>query len=318
MVCKICGNEKKNIVYHVKERQINKGDKFRYLYCSRCGTLQLYDDIDNIGDYYAGDYYSFHMKGSGKILAPMIIKKTFIYFISHCTFWLPNIWENILRDIMNSLMLLYGTCVRTKSAILDVGGGNGKWLDTLYHWGFRNLSCIDLFSQSPFNTVKFRQCDIRDISDGARYDLITFHHSFEHMPDPESVLRKVKKILNPDGVCLIRIPVCECEAWDVYHENWYQIDAPRHYYLYTERALRMLCERAGLQIYKVVYDSGLGQFIISENYKNTDLSLKEIQEKTRKEQKKFRRKKWSLNKSGKGDQAAFYIKHREAIKCYGN
>lgn len=191
-------------------------------------------------------------------------------------------------------------------------------MDTLYNWGFRNLSGIDLFSQNSFNTIKFRQCDIRDLSDEVQYDLITFHHSFEHMSDPESVLCKVKKLLNPSGVCLIRIPLCECAAWNRYHENWYQIDAPRHYYLYTERALHILCEKAGLQVYKVVYDSGSGQFIISENYKNTDLSLKEIQEKTKQERKKFRRKKWSLNKLGKGDQAAFYIKHREATKDYGN
>lgn len=318
MICKICGNEEKNMVYNVKERQLNKGDEFRYLYCSRCGTLQLYDEIDNIEKYYPSNYYSFHMKGSGKIFVPMVIKKTCVRFISNCPFWLPGILENLLRDIMYSLMLLYGTCVKSESAILDVGGGNGRWLDTLYHWGFQNLSCIDLFSQSSFHTITFRQCDIRDLDDEIQYDLITFHHSFEHMSEPESVLHKIKKILNPDGVCLIRVPVCECEVWNIYHENWYQIDAPRHYYLYTERAMRMLCEKVGLQVYKVVYDSGLGQAIISEYYEKTDLSLKEIQEKTKQEQKKFRRKKWSLNKSGKGDQAAFYIKHKEAIKKYGN
>lgn len=312
--CKICGNGEKNLIYKIKERQINKGEVFRYLYCSHCGTLQLYDEIDDIGNYYPNDYYSFHMKGRGlQRFLPMIIKKDFTYFISNSPVELPSILENILRDIMGSLMQVYGTHVKLESAILDVGGGNGKWLYALYRWGFRNLTCIDLFAHNSFHGIKHMQCDIKDVSDDTQYDLIAFHHSFEHMPDPELVLRKVKNILSPTGVCLIRIPICECKAWDIYHENWYEIDAPRHYYLYTERALRILCERVGLQICRIVYDSKPGQFIISEKYKSTDLSLGEIEQKIKWKRIVFRIGAWRINKLGQGDRAAFYVKHRDAV-----
>ena len=308
--CKICGNNVNNTFFHVQERQLNRGGEFLYLYCERCGTLQLDEKVSNIGDYYPKDYYSFHLKETRKILLPKNIKKKCVTAISNCSYKIPFTVESILRDSHISLGFLIATNVKLKSAILDVGGGNGKWLNALSHWGFQNLTCIDLYCENAFSGVKFIQCDIRDLDDMTKYDLITFHHSFEHMEEPESVLDKVNKLLNPSGVCIIRIPVCECEAWNIYHENWYQIDAPRHTFLYTERSMRMLCERVGLTISRVIYDSKPGQFFISEEYKNTDLNLKEIDKKTKLKRMIFRKRTWDANKSGKGDSAAFYITHK--------
>lgn len=312
--CRICGNTSHNVMYDVKERQLNRGESFPYLYCGQCGTLQLVETVEDVGQYYADNYYSFQVRSSQRRGLPMVIKKCCAAFVTKCSFWLPAALENFLREYAGSLMTLYGTKLKLSSSILDVGGGNGRWLNALSQWGFRNLTCIDLFcKESPFKSIDFKQCDIKDLDAAAKYDCITFNHSFEHMPDPEPVLRKVRELLSADGVCLIRIPVCECAAWDKYKENWYQIDAPRHYYLYTERAMRDLCSKLDLKITKVIFDSGLTQFINSEYYQNTDLSLKEVQEKARLEKagekKSFKKTRNRLNKTGKGDQAAFYIRH---------
>lgn len=164
----------------------------------------------------------------------------------------------------------------------------------------------------PFHSIDFRQCDIGELDSTNKYDFIMFSHSFEHMPDPKRILAKVKDLLSFNGICLIRIPICECEVWEKYQEDWYQIDAPRHYYLYTERALKNLCAEVGLEIFKVVYDSGVKQFVISEYYRKTKLSLKEIEEKIiERDLKQFRRRVRKLNKLKKGDQAAFYIRHKK-------
>ena len=39
----------------------DEGEAFPYLYCGRCGTLQLNERIKDIGKYYREDYYSFHL-----------------------------------------------------------------------------------------------------------------------------------------------------------------------------------------------------------------------------------------------------------------
>ena len=148
--CSICGNTEDNKLYKVQERQLNQGDFFQYLYCPQCGTLQLYEEVENLSQYYQDNYYSFNVKARRKKSLPMFIKKSCSKLIVNCPFMLPSLMENFLRDKMGSLFLLYGTKVKLASAILDVGGGNGKWLDILSQWGFSNLTCIDLFcKRSP-------------------------------------------------------------------------------------------------------------------------------------------------------------------------
>ena len=37
----------------IKERILNKGDRFHYFLCSRCQTLQLADSVEDIGYFYS-------------------------------------------------------------------------------------------------------------------------------------------------------------------------------------------------------------------------------------------------------------------------
>lgn len=120
--CRICGNTSNNRLYDVKERQLNKGASFQYMHCGRCGTLQLVDKVENIGEYYEDSYYSFQVKSLQRRDLPMLIKKLCVGFVVNCLFWLPGSLENFMREHVGSLMILYGTKIRLNSAVLDVGG----------------------------------------------------------------------------------------------------------------------------------------------------------------------------------------------------
>src|SRR5256885_2327700 len=69
------------------------------------------------------------------------------------------------------------------------------------------------------------------------WNMVMFNHSFEHLPEPVQVLRRVARLLSPDGVCVIRIPVAGSYAWRRYREDWVQLDAPRHLFLHTTASL---------------------------------------------------------------------------------
>ena len=275
-ICKICGNNKNNETYVVQERMINRGDRFHYLYCSKCKTLQLNDTVQNLASFYPTNYEPFQKRIKSNHI-PLWIKDIYVYIMSRIT--LPEFVKLLYRRFDKSgVAELYKTAVDRKCKVLDVGAGNGTFGKQLKELGFSYVKCVDLYCMTPlYSDIDFINGDIFDV-DG-KFDFITLHHSFEHMHEPSKILAKVRDLLSDDGLCLIRIPVSNSSAWEEYHENWYQIDAPRHLYLYSTKAMNLLCSEAGLIIEKIIFDSNPDQFYISKAYRDTNDSLFEIKSK---------------------------------------
>ena len=181
--------------------------------------------------------------------------------------------------------------------------------------GYKNVTCIDLFCKnSMYSNIKFINCSITDLDDDEKFDIITMNSSFEHMNNPHEVLNKVNQLLNNNGLCLIKIPIDGNEAWKRYKENWFQIDAPRHYFLYLPKAMRIMCEKHGLTVENILYYSGNKQFFISKMYKDSDMNFKEaiaaFNALPKREKVKYEKEAEFADKQKKGDVAWFYIKHK--------
>jgi hypothetical protein len=147
------------------------------------------------------------------------------------------------------------------------------------------------------------------------WDLITYHHSFEHISAPLEELQKVRELLSETGKCIIRIPVVDSYAWEHYRTDWVQLDAPRHFFLYSLKSFTLLAEKAGLMVEKVEFDSTAFQFWGSEQYKkdiplDSDRSYHVCQQTsvfTSKELREFKRRSIALNRDHAGDQVIFYL-----------
>lgn len=307
--CRICGNMSNNKLFLVKERMINKGDVFEYFLCSSCGTLQMKSfEISNMGEYYSEKYYSFDEN-------QLLNNKSQIKNIFHKVLFFTLLYIPMPRRVTEKCwerfahyMYLKGTRVTNDSKILDVGCGSGKWLNFLSCIGFKKLYGIDKYCKCPLDGFEFNTTDIMHYSQND-FDVITFHHSFEHMENPIEVLARVKELLKSTGICIIRIPVCGGEMWEEYQTNWYQIDAPRHYFLYSQKGFEVLCKKSGFSVERIIYDSMPTQYIISEYYKDTDLSLDEICSRISvQENEKFRKRTQIANRNQEGDMAIFYIR----------
>lgn len=143
------------------------------------------------------------------------------------------------------------------SRILDIGCGVGTLLVRLKEFGFSDLIGIDPFISADIiypNGVKIWKKDIYGCI-GQQYDCIMLHHSFEHMTEPENVFSKLKDMLSDKGRILIRIPLCDSYAWRKYGTDWWQLDAPRHFYLHTVKSISLLSAEFGLQIENIYYNS---------------------------------------------------------------
>ena len=142
------------------------------------------------------------------------------------------------------------------------------------------------------------------------------HHSLEHMQNPYETFQTIFELLNTKGVCVVRIPIVSSYAWRYYGTNWVQLDAPRHLFLHSVESMKILIQKAGFYLDKIIYDSSDFQFWASEQYaKNIplfdDRSYLVNPNKSnfsKSEISAFVKHSKKLNSIEQGDQAVFYLK----------
>lgn len=310
--CKICGNEKNNKIFSVREMMFGFRDKFQYLECDNCKCLQLINIPKDFSKYYPEDYYSIKKEDKNNFLSFLkekLKEKRDLYGIGRKG-TLGKIFFKIRPRYDYFSIFKY---IQKNKKILDVGCGNGHLLKRLNKLEYLNLTGVDPFIEKTEllnKKIRLIKGDIFNIEE--KFDVIMFHHSFEHISNPLEVLKQTEKLLNEKGICIIRIPTVPNLAWEKYKENWFQLDAPRHIFIHSKKSLEILAKKAKLKIDKVVFDSTFNQFLASELYKKDIPLIKQNYKKyfTKKEIKKAKSLAKKMNEERKGDQAIFYLSHK--------
>lgn len=187
-----------------------------------------------------------------------------------------------------------------------MGCGDGWRLLCLRQIGFQDLLGVDPYLEQDItydNGLTVRKSELSEV-DG-EWDVIMFHHSFEHVPDPLATLNAAARLLKTGGICLLRVPTVSSYAWDHYREHWYQIDAPRHFYLHSRRSIAILADKSSFDLRSILFDSTIDQFWRSElNLHADDPTPFNVD---RRMKRRWKAMAAALNHEGRGDQAAFYL-----------
>src|SRR3989338_4565517 len=149
-----------------------------------------------------------------------------------------------------------------KVRVLDVGGGNGQFLEWL---GVDNGTVLDISKsglkearQRGFKTV---QADVQEkypVPENS-FDAVICFETIEHIEKPVGMLRQIKRCLKPGGVLVLGVPNLPADG--VHHKKrWYLGDA-----------LEAL-QGAGLKVSEIRYTPG---FLEKETF-NEIVKLKSI------------------------------------------
>lgn len=307
--CKICGNEKQNKTHAAKEMMFGYRDVFLYFQCAECDCLQIEHIPKNMDKYYSDNYYSYQAspyKNKFKKLLAVLRNKYALFGVGVIGKLLYIMAPDKRLRSLSSLSITRDT------SILDVGCGAGRLLHVLKEVGIKNLLGVDPFNEKDIqyeNGLKIQKKEIHEIT--SKWNVIMFHHSFEHIPNPTETLATVVNLLTFNGHCIIRIPIVPCYAWEHYGVNWVQLDAPRHFFIHSVKSMNIMAAKVGLEVYKVDYDSTALQFKGSELYlKNIPLMAERSKTSIFSIREKYAFKKHAkeLNKRGQGDQAVFYLR----------
>ena len=250
-----------NRPYEIREMMFGLREVFTYFQCSNCRCLQISKIPEDLPKYYTSYYYSFS-RGKKKLQITRLKKNVKKLVNKYAVFNEGMIGKLLYMAFPEpSMRCLSKIPIHKSMKILEIGSGDGAFLLDLAEIGFTSLVGIDPYLKEDiwFNDrVSVLKKTIEDVS--GKWDIIIFHHSFEHCEDPETVLRHVSHLLDFDGICIIRAPTVSSFAWEHYHTDWVQIDAPRHLFIPSIRSMELLAEKANLRLIDMEYDSTGFQF----------------------------------------------------------
>ncbi len=96
-------------------------------------------------------------------------------------------------------------------SVLDVGCGDGFWMEVLRNLGFRDLLGLDL---SYSLLIRAKGKGLRVVQSNAscmgfrrKFDVVIMCDVLEHLPDVPEALSKVRDVLKSDGILYLMIPV---------------------------------------------------------------------------------------------------------------
>ena len=289
---------------------------FEYQECDHCGSLQIAEipDTTTLSRHYPSNYYSYNLPDPKFSLG--LRQRIILWLVQQrdkAAFNSTNLLGAALKAIKppSSLINILSIArLRPQERILDVGCGAGALLDRLADLGFTKLNGIDPFITSDIRTragVEIRKLSLSEV--GEKFDVIMFHHSFEHLPWPEQELQFARKRLNRGGRCIIRIPTPSSEAWKLFQSNWVQLDAPRHLVLISRPGMQALATNCGFTLSSTIDNSTEFGFIGSEAYCR-NIPLVEAQWTSlfsADELIAYNAKAQKLNSVHQGDQTAFVL-----------
>jgi len=137
--------------------------------------------------------------------------------------------------------------------VIDVGCGRGLLLDELRKRGW-NVIGTELSDEAaeyardylhiPIKIGEFHRLDLAPAS----ADVVIMWQTFEHMREPNEVLKRVHDVLRPGGVAIVSVP--NRESWQARFTGarWHHLDVPHHLHHYGESTLRRMLERQGFRV----------------------------------------------------------------------
>lgn len=214
-------------------------DRFEYYRCGACGALSISPvPRDRLAEIYPPNYYSFH-SSEGLIYGAKA--------------WLDRrLFKRITRRLLGRNL-----------AALDVGGGVGlelnllRSVDSRFHFG----QVVDIDPAAEGMAIRhghaYFRGRIEDFRTSVRFDLVLMLNLIEHVEEPVAVLRRIRSLLAPGGLVLIKTPnVDSLDARIFRHHNWAGYHCPRHWVLFTRKGFERAAAQAGLAPVEFHYTQG--------------------------------------------------------------
>ncbi len=159
--------------------------------------------------------------------------------------------------------------------ILDVGCGTGDFLKVCEEsgWSIAGVEPNDKareLAEAKTNMKEYHE-NIEDLiaAESGSFDVVTLWHVLEHIPDVAELIKKIQRILKPDGVLIVAVPNFKSVDSAHYGSEWAAYDVPRHLWHFSRKSIESIFAEFDMKIMEVlpmVFDSFYVS-LLSQKYK---------------------------------------------------
>lgn len=277
MICPACEN--KNNFKKNTYNTFYKKEEFNIYQCPNCELVFLYPvasfkNIEN--EYYDKNYHAYQLLNNKKIFLKRLkdfIKKNALE--QYLDYGNKKFWKKITYPFFIRISFYPKKVVNGK--FLSIGCGAGKQLIYNKELGWDvygvDVSKIAIQAAQSGGLNNVFGGSLKDAQfESSFFDVVDFHHVFEHISDPDNILKEVRRVLKKDGELTITLPNYSSLARKIFRKYWGGWDIPRHILFFNNNSLSNLLKNNGFQVKEVWFSdifrgfsAGLSYFIFKEN-----------------------------------------------------
>ncbi len=267
--CVLCGSARSELLCPVtRDRLHGLPGRFSLVRCLDCALVRLSPRpcAASLSRYYPSDYYAYKPcvgfdapeRPLGKLretLRLAVIAASHGYDRSELpgwAAWVPRRLPVWLRHRARYGLKGFPDAVPNGRA-LDIGCGNGWFLSRIARLGWE-VEGVDISPEaaaiaSEEYGVRVHVGALEELSiEDNSFDFIRMSHVIEHLFEPTQTLHRVASLLRPGGRLYIETPNIDSLAFRHTGSYWYQIDSPRHLWLFSPTTLAHALDQCGLSV----------------------------------------------------------------------
>lgn len=256
--CIVCKSNKFTFLYHSQDRMFDLPGKFSVKKCLACSLVFL--DPQPLGSqlkkyYPSKKYYAYNKndtRGFFQTLREYLVKN----------YYSPTFLSKIITLFIKNVPAMPSNPKSGK--ILDLGCGTGDTLVLLKKLGWdtygidMDKNAISTGKKRGLNNLKLGTYKGLDEYPDNFFDAIRLYHVIEHLDDPELCLSLINKKLKKGGELIVGTPNMGSLVGRIFKSCWYNLDSPRHLFIFSPRTLGKLVEKNGFNIKKTEFCSAGG------------------------------------------------------------
>ena len=212
--------------------------------------------MENLGKYYESEDYISHTDHKRSLFEKLY------HFIKSIAL------KNKL-NLINSLQ-------PNKGRILDIGAGTGDFLTVAKNdgWAIMGIEPSDkakTIAKSKGVSFVEQTTELENHS----FDVISMWHVLEHVPDLDTQIKELKRLLKPTGTLIVAVPNFKSFDAKHYGKFWAAFDVPIHLWHFSKKSIQLLFDKEEMKLEKVLpmkFDSFYVS-LLSEKYKSGKMNF---------------------------------------------